>query len=1277
MKRSILLFCCLTVLLLLAASEGYAQAYCAPPIPPCNPNDPASKCYQPPPPPCQCQPKTCKKCTTSPAYAASGVYETDVTDLSIPTVGFPLTAARRYSSAHLVDGPTGLGWSSTFHARLHYVTYLFAAPSTYQTKVDVIMPDGEHYEFADAGGGVFTAPEGRYDSLVKNVDGSFDLTVQRSKSVLHFGADGLLASMTDDFGNALTYTYDATSGRLQRVADAAGSGRYLDVIWGPNGRIATIQDHTSRTVQYGYDTQGLLTTVTNPAGHVTTYSYVAGRHAPRLSQVKDHWNRVITDVTWDAQGRVKSYTEEGETYTYTYAYQGQSDWTLKTDSSGAVWSYRTGSAGLILSKTPPSYGYGGNISRATYNADGSVATSTDEMGVRTDYTYAGQGRIASVTKAAHIWWMAVRYDYTYDTNFPEKVTSILPKIGHTGANNPDWQGWKYDYYAPGSAAPGSLHHVYRVKNDGVTTETMATYVYDTKGRVTQVTETAGGLTDYAYDTQGNLWTVTAPSNNDAGTRPVTTYGYDALGRVTSVTDPLGKVTSYTYDALDRILTATLPKPSPSSTLTFTTTYTYDQYDAATTFLSTHVTDPNAIMTKQAYDQFGRLRKSLDALNNATQYGYTKNLLTSITDAHNYMTSYEYNNVRQLTATVFPDGKRETYTYTADGLLKTKTDRKNQTITYNYDEFKRMWQKVYSTGGNINYIYTGQKLTQVQDQFIAPNETHAFAYDSSFRVTSNTQGPRGTLTYTYLPGDLVQTMTVTGGPTTTYTYYPDGSVNTIAWTPIATGNFKYAYRLNGQYGTITFPNGQTRNYSYDDQGRLLQLANLHPTAGNLATFEYGYDLNHATSTYDRLGQRVTMTANVPNQSLTNAMTQYRYDTNYQLIQANYPSAAPFNGEVHSWTYDGIGNRLTNTVNGTTTNYTYQKLGANPNNWQRLTNDGVDAYTYDFNGNTVTQGANTFGWDIQNRMSGISGGGSSTYKYDYQGRRVTKAAGGSTTSYLFDGANVVVSSGTSVGQFLFGPGIDQPIALDVAGSISYYEADGIGSVQGLGDSSGTPRNSYTYDVWGSPKATTELISQPFRYTGREVGDFAAHYFYRARFYVSPLGRFLSEDPLGDLNRAIPARYDYVLNNPSMFTDPSGYCQLKMAAPVIKRFTPLRGFQSPCPPGHPACSGTGGSLDCPCSQCPTSNVWSMKVSMAITTTMHIPYHDPGGKLQQHEYRHYADMRDRFALACVQLEGKTYPNKAECDKECDDAKSNFASLIQQIGRQSNRHVHKTHPRD
>src|SRR6185369_10325263 len=157
----------------------------------------------------------------------------------------------------------------------------------------------------------------------------------------------------------------------------------------------------------------------------------------------------------------------------------------------------------------------------------------------------------------------------------------------------------------------------------------------------------------------------------------------------------------------------------------------------------------------------------------------------------------------------------------------------------------------------------------------------------YRLWHNTQGSRGTLTYTYGSDDRPAMMGITNGPTATYGYYVDGSLKTIDWSPVS-GQFRYRYTARGQYETVTFPNGQTRTYNYDDQGRLSQLANVLGST-NLATYGYGYDVDNATGQSTMLGQRTSMTANMPSQSFSNALTKYYYDTLYQLNRVDYPSA----------------------------------------------------------------------------------------------------------------------------------------------------------------------------------------------------------------------------------------------------------------------------------------------------------------------------------------------------------------------------------------------------
>lgn len=1078
----------------------------------------------PPEPPNCCKPY----CTGSPCYVKSGDYQMNWQDLQMPTRGIPLSVGRNYDSQRALDGLFGFGGTSNLTSRITYVTDQFQPPSTYYNEAVIVMPDAKVLRFREnAGGSTFTPPVESHDTLIRNGDGTYDLTLKLSRTHYRYDAQGSLDYILDDFGNTTDYTY--VSGKLDRITDNA-TGRYLTVAYGPNGRISTVTDSAGRTVEYLYNAQGAVTSVIDPDGRTTVYSYVSGHFAPLLSRVTDHWGRIVTDITYDASDRVASYTEAGETYTYAYT---SATTTTQTDSSGKTWTFTFDAGGRIITRNPPA-GSGGASANYAFNADGSMSRYSDELNIKTDYTYNANGSVATIIRDALGTTTKIRFDYTYDPNFPEKVIAITPKNPSSGTINRDWQEWKYDYYQTGSTAPGALFHVFRIRSDA-TQQTLSTYTYNSNGQVLTVTDATAGVTTYNYNTTtGDLLSITYPKNfTGGGSGPIYQYGRDAAGRVTSVTDPLGKVTTYTYDDIDRILTVTLPKPSSGSTLNFTTTYSHDNYDAATGLVFTHQTDPNGKLTKQGYDQYGQLVKSIDATNNSTNFAYNKGLLSSITDANGNITGYSYNALRRLTTTTFPDATTESYVYYVDGLLNTRTDRKLQTITYSYDRLKRLTNKAYPNSTSVGYTYLGQKLTGVNDA----GDSHSFIYDTSYRMSSNTQGIRGTISYTYDAADRVATLTVTGGPTATYTYFADGSLKKIDWSLVGAGTFDFTYRLNGQYNSVTMGNDQHRDYTYDDQGRLLSIANIHPDDGNLATYAYAYDINHSTGQPTMLGQRTSMTATVPYQNLNNHLTKYYYDNHYQLTRTDYPNVAPLGGEVHSWTYDPIGNRLTNTVNSTTQTYTYFKHAGNPNNGQRLQSDGVNSYTYDNNGNTATKTGSTFTWDYENRLSGISGGSTASYTYDYMGRRISKIVSGVTTTYLYHGQNLIREMSSTNADFLYGPGIDEPFAIDRAGTTYYYDTDGLGSISLLNKRVGPIQNSYVYDAWGTVRSQTTPTTNPFTYTARETGE-AGLMFYRARYYNPGVGRFVSMDPVYSITKPIGLhRYAYVGNDPNLYVDPLG--------------------------------------------------------------------------------------------------------------------------------------------
>src|SRR4029077_7030388 len=114
-------------------------------------------------------------------------------------------------------------------------------------------------------------------------------------------------------------------------------------------------------------------------------------------------------------------------------------------------------------------------------------------------------------------------------------------------------------------------------------------------------------------------------------------------------------------------------------------------------------------------------------------------------------------------------------------------------------------------------------------------------------------------------------------------------------------------------------------------------------------------------------------------------------------------------------------------------------------------------------------------------------------------------------------------------------DEPLSELRAGTSSYYEQDGLGSVTSLSSLAGLLSNTYTYDSFGKVTKSTGTLTNPFQYTGREFDPETGIYDYRARYYDQGVGRFISEDPsrfAGGIDL-----YRYVGGNPVLFTDPSG--------------------------------------------------------------------------------------------------------------------------------------------
>jgi RHS repeat-associated protein len=83
-------------------------------------------------------------------------------------------------------------------------------------------------------------------------------------------------------------------------------------------------------------------------------------------------------------------------------------------------------------------------------------------------------------------------------------------------------------------------------------------------------------------------------------------------------------------------------------------------------------------------------------------------------------------------------------------------------------------------------------------------------------------------------------------------------------------------------------------------------------------------------------------------------------------------------------------------------------------------------------------------------------------------------------------------------------------------SFYGNDGHGNARFLANTSGTVTDTYTFDAFGAPIASSGTTPNPYLYSGERSDSSLNLYQLRARFYNMLTGRFETMDPdSGDIS------------------------------------------------------------------------------------------------------------------------------------------------------------------
>jgi RHS repeat-associated protein len=257
---------------------------------------------------------------------------------------------------------------------------------------------------------------------------------------------------------------------------------------------------------------------------------------------------------------------------------------------------------------------------------------------------------------------------------------------------------------------------------------------------------------------------------------------------------------------------------------------------------------------------------------------------------------------------------------------------------------------------------------------------------------------------------------------------------------------------------------------------------------------------------------------------------------EVNYASTSSARRSNGDYYHYTYDAVGNRLSQTtsISGqvSTINYVYDDAN-------RLSSvDGV-TYTYDNNGNLLNDGVNAYEYDSANRLISFTNATTTvTYRYNGLGDRLQETVNGITTTFTMDlnaGLTQALSDGTNT--YIYGVG---RIAQMNGNGTEYFLGDALGSVRQLANSSGSITYARAYDPYGVVTNTSGSSQSAYGYTGENYGDSTQLLYLRSRYYSGGTGRFLTRDTwAGDYNRPLSLnQWNYTEGNPINFVDPTGH-------------------------------------------------------------------------------------------------------------------------------------------
>ncbi|MEU3516729.1 RHS repeat-associated core domain-containing protein [Streptomyces sp. NPDC006654] len=856
---------------------------------------------------------------------------------------------------------------------------------------------------------------------------------------------------------------------------------------------------TSYTVNSAYLTTGQ--TVTEPTVNGVAHTSSATFDPERaLTLTATDANHVVTTTQYDALGRATSVWKNSRATTslanetYTYTLSN-------TSVSGVVTNSLNDNSGYLTS-----------------------VSIEDSLGrTRQSQTYTPQGgRLIDDTLYDSRGWTAKK-----NTNYWDSSTTPTLALDSV----PDNQVATQDVYT----YDGLGRPIYDISEKNGSVVSTATTVYN--GDATTVIPPDGGVTKTTrtdpvgrtseLDEYTTAPTLTTPLNTatgifylTGGATTATTYGYDGHGQQSTTTDAKNHVWTNTYDLAGEVVSKTDPTAGKTSAMT---------YDGDGNLLQAQ--DSRGLYVSYTYDALDR-KTGQYAAATAEQTAYA-----STSSPGNQTAAWVYDNSNTaISGMTYPVGHATTETSYSGGYAYTQQ----------------------AVGFNV----FGESLGE---ETIIPSAAQGSVLGKTWKITHSYTSVNGLLwTDGYALGGGLPAETITHG------YNNDDEPNALATTA-----YSYlqstTYSAYGQVAQVQL--GSSSSYASVIDGYDAHTGDLTDQLVTRSTTTPA-SVDDTAYKYDLAGN-VTRETETRSGSSTTAETQcYTYDSLDRLIAAwtatDSCTATPtssnhstvgdgITGGTYwtSWTYDEIGNRLTQTQHtvsgsGSDTLTTGVWSSTQPNTMTGTTNTGGStsstSYTYDSAGNTKTRststGDQTLLWNNAGQLANVTNsatGAATSYIYDADGNLLLQIDPSTTTLYLgSEQITLNTSAGTATGVRYYNAPGGATIVRTGTGTNYGFElaADQHGTNSLYLDSTAQTPTWRQFDPYGNPRGTTTTWADNRTYLNKTTDTTTGLTDVGAREYDPAIGRFISLDPVFEANSPQElSGYTYASDNPVGESDPTG--------------------------------------------------------------------------------------------------------------------------------------------